>query len=152
MPACQYQLLQVVQFLHLDAALIMDVYVFNSSQEMDDLCVTCVFLLKAVNASCSVNIEQNSELLHSFQAVQTNGTSTASECITHLPSGFYNITVYENSCNENRLSKAVFAYNNFSILGLGTPCTCPRCISPIFTTNWLCPNSRYISPRFYKHH
>lgn len=102
------------------AALIRHVDIFNSSEKMDDLCVTCMFVLEAGNSFCSMNIEQNNGLLYSFQVVQSNGTSIAADCITHLPGGIYNVTVYENSCNENSLFEPIFTYHNFTILATGT--------------------------------
>ena len=111
-------------FLRIDATLIRDVRIYNSSQEMSDLCVTCTFVDEAENAFCSVNIEQNNELFYSFEVVRLNGTSTASDCISHLPSGVYNVTVYEKPCNENSLSELILNYHNFTIFELGRSLAC----------------------------
>ena len=88
---------------------------------MADLCITCTFADEAEDGFCLVNIERNNELFYSFEAVQSNGTSTASNCSTQLPSGLYNVTVYGNtrSCYENSLSEPILAYHNFKIFGLG---------------------------------
>ena len=88
---------------------------------MADLCIRCTFADEAENAFCLVIIEQNNEFFYSFEAVESNGMSTASNCSTQLPSGLYNVTVYGNtrSCAENSLSELILTYHNFEIFGSG---------------------------------
>ena len=133
-------------FFYIDSTLIIsDVQIFNSSQEMSDLCVTCMFADEAENEFCSVNIEQNNELFYSFEAVQSNGTSTASDCITHLPSGVYNVTVYERSCYENGLSEPISTYHNFTIFKLGRSMVLCNLVAVLFMNLlYQCSRSMYL--------
>ena len=88
--------------------------------ELDEICVTCVFLTGLKNSSCAVFLIKNEgDVMGVYNAFQKQENNFGSICIYDVPMGVYTLYICEPLCCSNESLQHSFVYQNLTITERG---------------------------------